>query len=54
MKTRFWELAGSKLGDIMKLKKQVEQDPDKHLIDKNGDFNYRAGSRYQTAIQRHT
>lgn len=37
------------LGDKLK-----EEDPDRANLTKEGDFNYKAASRYQNAIQRNT
>lgn len=34
--------------------KSKEEDPDKANMTKDGDFNYRAASRYANAIQRNT
>lgn len=54
MKERFWELAGSKLGNLMNMKKEVEEDPDKMNVTEDGEYDYRASSRYHTALQRHS
>lgn len=52
MRERFWELSGSKMGKAMNLDKKREMDPDKHLLNEDGDYDFRASSRYQSALSR--
>ncbi|CAD8158935.1 unnamed protein product [Paramecium pentaurelia] len=54
MRERFWELSGSKMGKVMNLDRKKEQDPDRHLLNEDGDYDFKASSRYQTALQRVT
>jgi pre-mRNA-splicing factor ATP-dependent RNA helicase DHX38/PRP16 len=51
MRERFWELAGSKLGKLLKIEKQEEQpDPDINLINEAGDIDYKKSGQYAMAL----
>lgn len=52
MREKFWELSGSKMGNAMKIEKRRDDDPDKHLLNEDGEFNFKASSRYHTALAR--
>eukprot|EP00271_Cylindrocystis_brebissonii_P010230 TRINITY_DN26364_c0_g1_i1.p1 TRINITY_DN26364_c0_g1~~TRINITY_DN26364_c0_g1_i1.p1 ORF type:complete len:1371 (-),score=323.28 TRINITY_DN26364_c0_g1_i1:363-4475(-) len=46
---RFWELAGSKLGSILGVEKTAEQvDADKAEVGKDGEVDYREGSKFSS------
>jgi pre-mRNA-splicing factor ATP-dependent RNA helicase DHX38/PRP16 len=49
MRERFWELAGSKLGNILKLQKK-EEDIDTAEFTANGDIDYKKSGQYATAL----
>jgi len=49
MKERFWELAGSKLGNILKIEKK-EEDKDEAVFDEQGEVDYKKASQFATAL----
>ena len=49
MKERFWELAGSKLGNILKIEKK-EEDKDEAEFDESGEVDYKKQSQFATAL----
>ena len=49
MKERFWELAGSKLGNILKIEK-AEEDKDEAEFAENGEIDYKKASQFATAL----
>jgi pre-mRNA-splicing factor ATP-dependent RNA helicase DHX38/PRP16 len=51
MRERFWELAGSKLGNILKLEKKVEV-AEEAKITAEGNVDYKADSQYGSAIKK--
>lgn len=46
MRERFWELSGSKMGKVMNIDKKKELDPDRHLLNEDGEYDFKASSRY--------
>jgi pre-mRNA-splicing factor ATP-dependent RNA helicase DHX38/PRP16 len=51
MKERFWELAGSKMGNIMKIKKdEVKQEDTK--VNDDGSVDYKADLQYAPSIKK--
>lgn len=49
MRERFWELAGSKLGKLLKIEKK-EEDVDTAIITNEGEVDYKKNSQYATAL----
>ncbi len=53
MRKKFWELAGSKLGNILGVEKQAEEeDVDKTKTSDDGNVDYRNDSQYSTHLQK--
>ena len=53
MKQKFWELAGSKLGNILGVeKKSEEEDVDKSKLTDDGSVDYKNESQYSTHLQK--
>jgi pre-mRNA-splicing factor ATP-dependent RNA helicase DHX38/PRP16 len=48
MRERFWELAGSKLGNLLKLQK-TEEDPDIHEED-DANYDYKKSNQFSAAL----
>ena len=44
MRERFWELAGSKLGNLLKIQKTEEQPDDAFMEDNGDDVDYKKSS----------
>lgn len=52
---RFWELAGSKLGDILGVEKTAEQvDADAVKVGKEGEVDYKEGSKFSSHMKEKT
>jgi len=49
MKERFWELAGSKLGNILKVEKR-EEDKDDAEFQESGEVDYKKASQFASAL----
>jgi pre-mRNA-splicing factor ATP-dependent RNA helicase DHX38/PRP16 len=49
MREKFWELAGSRLGDILNIK-QREDDHDDAEVDDDGNFDYKKSNQYAEAL----
>lgn len=49
MRERFWELAGSKLGDLLNIKKREESN-DTAEFDEEGNVDYKKSSQYQLSM----
>ena len=49
MRERFWELAGSRLGDLLNVKTR-EDDTDTVQLDEDGNFDYRKSNQYAQAL----
>jgi pre-mRNA-splicing factor ATP-dependent RNA helicase DHX38/PRP16 len=49
MRERFWELAGSKLGSLLGVKK-TEEDKDDAEFDENGNIDYKKSSQYASSL----
>ena len=49
MRERFWELAGSKLGKLLKIEKK-EEDIDNAEMKEDGEVDYKKGAQYATAL----
>jgi pre-mRNA-splicing factor ATP-dependent RNA helicase DHX38/PRP16 len=49
MKERFWELAGSKLGNILKVEKR-EEDKDDAEFQESGEVDYKKASQFPSAL----
>lgn len=45
MRERFWELAGSKLGDLLKIQKQAE-DPEPEMDQNDEDYDYKKSNQF--------
>ncbi|KAI5058388.1 hypothetical protein GOP47_0026558 [Adiantum capillus-veneris] len=49
---RFWELAGSKLGDILGVKKTVEQiDADKEIVGDDGEVDFKENAKFAVHLK---
>lgn len=51
MRERFWELAGSKLGKLLKIEKK-EEDVDTAIMTNEGEVDYKKNSQYATALSK--
>jgi pre-mRNA-splicing factor ATP-dependent RNA helicase DHX38/PRP16 len=51
MRERFWELAGSKLGDILNIK-QRDDETETVALDDEGNFDYRKSNQYADALNK--
>lgn len=51
MRERFWELAGSRLGDILNVK-QREDETESVQLDDEGNFDYRKSNQYADALNK--
>lgn len=51
MRERFWELAGSRLGQLLGVEKR-EDDPDNATFDEDGNLDYKKSSQYATALNK--
>lgn len=49
MRERFWELAGSKLGKLLKIEKK-EEDIDTAEMNEDGEVDYKKGAQYAAAL----
>ena len=49
MRERFWELAGSRLGDILNIK-QREDEADTVQVDDDGNFDYKKSNQYADSL----
>ena len=49
MRERFWELSGSRLGNLLGVKKQ-EEGKDNAEFNEDGDLDYKKSSQYATAL----
>jgi pre-mRNA-splicing factor ATP-dependent RNA helicase DHX38/PRP16 len=53
MKQKFWELAGSKLGNILGIEKKAEDgDVDGTKLSEDGSVDYKNESQYSTHLQK--
>ncbi len=48
MRERFWELAGSRLGDLLKVQKTEEEQE----LEQEEDYDFKKSSQYGDALQR--
>ena len=50
---RFWELAGSKMGELLGIKKKEtdEADPSAGAMGEDGEINYKENSQYKNALE---
>ncbi|GAB2297549.1 hypothetical protein Dimus_031646 [Dionaea muscipula] len=52
---RFWELAGSKLGDILGVEKTAEQiDADKAVVGEHGEVDFKEGAKFAQHLKKDT
>lgn len=51
MRERFWELAGSKMGKLLKIEKQ-EEDKDKAVFDEDGNLDYKKSNQYADSMMK--
>jgi pre-mRNA-splicing factor ATP-dependent RNA helicase DHX38/PRP16 len=51
MREKFWELAGSRLGDILNVKTR-DDDTDTVQLDEEGNFDYRKSNQYADALNK--
>ena len=65
MRERFWELSGSKLGELMKIDKEKEkqkeqeksglkdeEDVDNTVMNENGEVDYKKNSQYAARLNK--
>ena len=50
MREKFWDLAGSKMGNLMKVKKDPELESKK--VSKEDDVDYKADNQYASALKK--